>query len=224
METELKLRFLREDGPKQLANNAWLRGLVMPESAVNKEMSSIYYDTADHALQKIKASLRVRAEGDLRVATIKRGDGFAEYGNGLHQRMEWTVYLDEDADLESCFEDGLDVNWFLRCAVSEGDPDEALQAALSLLDGKELIEICRANFIRSSVDVGYGDTLMELSIDTGELLAGDKRDEIRELEIELKEGDARDLVLLGDELSARLPLTPETRSKYGRCLTMLSRG
>lgn len=224
METELKLRFLREDGPKQLADNAWLRDLIMPESAVTKEMFSIYYDTTGHDLQTLKSSLRVRAEGELRVATIKRGDGFNQAGNGLHQRMEWSVSLEEDADLESCFEDGLDTNWFLRCAVSEGDPDEALRAVLNLLDGKELIEICRANFTRSSVDIGYGDTLMELSVDTGELLAGDKRDEILELEIELKEGDARDLVALGDELAARLPLMPETRSKYGRCLTMLGHG
>ena len=224
METELKLRFLREDGPTRLADNAWLRGLVMPESAVTKEMFSIYYDTPDHDLESLKASLRVRAEGEARVATIKRGDGFSEAGNGLHQRMEWSVYLDEDEDLESCFEHGLDINWFLRSAVSEGDPDEALRAILKQLEGKELIEICRANFVRSSVDVGYGDTLMELSVDTGELLAGDKRDVICEMEIELKEGDARDLVELGDELSARMPLEPEARSKYGRCLAMLGHG
>ena len=224
METELKLRFLCEDGQKQVANDAWLRRLTMPESAVTKKMFSIYFDTVTRDLRKIKASLRVRAEGDLRVVTIKRNDGFGKTSNGLHQRMEWSVNLDEDAELESCFEEGFDINWFLRCAVSEGDPDESLRPVLRLLDGKELIEICRANFTRSSVDVGYGDTLMELSLDTGELLAGGMREEISELELELKEGDARDLVALGDELAARLPVEPEPRSKYGRCLSMLGHG
>jgi len=224
LETELKLRFLREDGPEQLADNAWLRRLTMPESAVVKEMSSIYFDTAAHDLQALKASLRVRAEGDLRVATIKRGDGFVESGNGLHQRMEWSADLDEDTNIENCFDEGLDVNWFLRSAVSEGDPDETLRAILGRLEGKDLIKICRANFTRSSVDVGYGDTLMELSVDIGELLAGDRSEPVCELEIELKEGDARDLVALGDELSARLPLAPEPRSKYGRCLSLLEHG
>lgn len=153
--------------------------------------------------------------------TIKRGDGFTDPGSGLHQRMEWSVELDEDEEPETFFKVGFDVDWFLRCSVSEGDPDEALREVLALLDGKPLVEICQANFTRESMDVGYGDTLMELSVDTGELIAGDKRESICELEIELKEGDARDLFALGEELAGSLPLEPESRSKYGRCLNML---
>jgi triphosphatase len=224
LETEMKLRFLREDGSQLLANDAWLQSLIMPESTITKEMFSIYFDTVNHDLQTINASLRVRTEGDLRVITIKRSDGFAGPRNGLHQRMEWSVNLDDDIDLESFFKEGLDINWFLRCAVSEGDPDDALQAALGLLKGKKLVEICRANFTRSSVDVGYGDTLMELSVDIGELLVGEQREDIREIELELKEGDTRDLVALGNELASRLMLEPEPRSKYGRCLAMLKHG
>lgn len=224
METELKLRFLREDGPKLLSDVFWLRDLIMPESTVVKEMYSTYFDTAAHDLLTLKASLRIRTEGEVHVVTIKRGDGFTDPGSGLHQRMEWSIELDEDEDPESFFKDGLDVDWFERGAMSEGDPDEALREVLSLLEGQPLIEICRANFNRESMDVGYGDTLMELSVDIGELLAGNQRETICELEIELKEGDARDLFALGDELANSLPLEPESRSKYGRCLAMLGHG
>lgn len=62
METELKLRFLREDGPKLLSDVFWLRDLVMPESTIVREMYSTYFDTADHDLLTIKASLRIRKE------------------------------------------------------------------------------------------------------------------------------------------------------------------
>jgi inorganic triphosphatase YgiF len=43
---------------------------------------------------------------------------------------------------------------------------------------------------------------------------------ICEFELELKEGDARDLMELGRELIARYELEPENRSKLARCLAL----
>lgn len=220
METELKLRFLREDGPKLLDEDLWLRDLLMPGSTVIKDMASIYYDTRHSDLQSLKASLRVRVEGDDRVITIKRDDGFHEERNGLHQRMEWSVILDEDTDLDPNLERGFDTDAFMRYAASNGDPDESLREVLDLIEGKPLIEVCRADFERRSTDIGYGDTLMEMSLDAGKLSAGNRSESFQELEIELKEGDARDLFALGEEMAARFPVVPETRSKYGRCLSL----
>ena len=86
-----------------------------------------------------------------------------------------------------------------------------------------MVEICQARFLRTAFDVGYGDTLMEPALDVGEISAGDLTDTILEIELELKEGDVRDLMELGDELKARFNLVPEPMSKYARCLALLKR-
>jgi len=219
METELKLRFVHPDGQTRFLSSAWLQQLVMPDSTTKTEMLSRYYDTQNHDLTRLETSLRIRQEGDLQVVTIKLG---GQSSNGLHQRLEWSVELDDDnwkTDLES----GLDTDWFQKHAISDGDPDERLHEVLQVIEGQPLQEICQAGFTRTAFDVGFGDTLMELALDDGELHAGDLSDVINELELELKEGDVRDLMELGSLLMDRYELVPEIKSKYARCLDLLKR-
>jgi len=217
LETELKLRFKQADGQKTFLDDPWVQRLIMPYSQRIIEMKSQYYDTKNQDLSRRQMTLRMRQEGDLHVVTIKGSD---KSNSALHQRQEWSVELEDwDGDLST----GLDTSWFLRSAVSDGDPDNMLREALRLVDKKPLIEICQADFVRTAFDVGYGDTLMELALDYGTLTAGELSETVNELELELKEGDVRDLVELGQELQARLPLEPETKSKFARCVAMLHR-
>lgn len=218
METELKLRFATADDQNSFLESPWLDHLVMPDSRVETDMLSRYFDTHSQTLTRMKTSLRIREEGEQRVATIKLG---GKSSNGLHQRLEWSVDLEEN-DWSRDPAQGLNADWFGQNAFSEGDPDERLQEILQAIDGQPLIEICQAKFVRIAFDVGYGDTLMELAIDLGELSAGNMTDAILELELELKEGDVRDLMELGDELKAQFALVPEEKSKYSRCLDMLA--
>lgn len=218
METELKLRFVQPDGQKQFLASSWLHQLVMPDSTTETEMLSRYYDTAEKALTRLKTSLRIRSEGEARVVTIKLG---GQSSNGLHQRLEWSVDLD-DTEWADDPEAGLDISWFQKYAVSDGDPDERLYEILQAIDGQPLVEICQASFMRTAFAVGFGDTLMELALDHGELRAGDRSDLINELELELKEGDVRDLMELGSLLMDRYELIPEPKSKYARCLDLLN--
>ncbi len=220
METELKLRFSREDGPQLLSDDPWLRELLMPGSEVVKNMKSVYYDTPGSDLQTIRTSLRLRQEEDEYVITIKRDDGFEEEEDGLYQRMEWSVVIDDDREFELDFEKGFDTAAFQRLATSNGDPDDVLREVLDLIEGQPLIKVCSAEFSRRSSYLGFGDTLMELSVDTGQLIGSDRSEDFAEVEIELQEGDARDLFALGEELLDRFPLEPEPRSKYGRCLAL----
>jgi triphosphatase len=217
METELKLRFDQQDGQKAFLGSSWVHHLVMPDSRVETMMLSRYYDTADRVLTGMNTSLRMRLEGENKVVTIKLG---SKSSNGLHQRLEWSVDLaDEDWIGEP--DEGMDISWFQKYAVSDGDPDARLREILAKIEGRPLIEICQAKFQRIAFDVGYGDTLMELALDRGEISAGELTDTINELELELKEGDVRDLMDLGQELMARFKLTPEPKSKYARCLALL---
>ncbi len=217
METELKLRFAKPGDELEFLNSSWLHQQVMPDSRVETIMLSRYFDTAEQNLTRMNTSLRIREEGEVRVATIKLG---RQSSNGLHQRLEWSVDLDDEVS-EVNPDEGLDIQWFQKNAVSEGDPDDRLHEILKSIDGLPLIEICQARFVRTAFDVGYGDTLMELALDVGELSAGDMTDPFLELELELKEGDVRDLMELGEELKTRFRLDPEPLSKYSRCLSML---
>ena len=222
METELKLRFASPDDQVSFMNSSWLHQLAMPDSRVETIMLSRYFDTRGKILTMARTSLRIRQEGDASIATIKIGDQ-ARAGcssNGLHQRQEWSVDL-EDQEWASDPESGLSANWFQKNAVSDGDPDDRLHDILMMIDNQPLVEICQAGFVRTAFDVGFGDTLMELALDVGELRAGELTDTILELELELKEGDVRDLMELGEELKARFNLVPEPLSKYARCLALL---
>ena len=217
METELKLRFDQQDGQKAFLESSWVHNLVMPDSRVETMMLSRYYDTVDHVLTGMNTSLRMRLEGENKVVTIKLG---SKSSNGLHQRLEWSVDL-ADEDWIGDPDESMDISWFQKYAVSDGDPDDRLREILAKIEGRPLVEICQAKFLRTAFDVGFGDTLMELALDSGEIKAGELTDTINELELELKEGDVRDLMDLGQELMARFELTPEPKSKYARCLALL---
>jgi inorganic triphosphatase YgiF len=217
METELKLRFAEPDGQAAFLADTWTGDLVLPDSRIELDMVSHYFDTADLTLTGMKTSLRIRKEGEERVASLKMGD---EARNGLHQRLEWQVRLDDETWPDQGGA-GLDLGWFARYASSEGDPDELLRDILQRIAGQPLAEICQARFRRIAFAVGYGDTLMELALDQGELMAEGLSQPVNELELELKEGDVRDLVSLGQELMARFQLVPEGQSKYARCISLL---
>lgn len=217
METELKLKLIDPDTAEDLFEHDWVNGLLMPGSRRQLKMHSLYYDTVDSDLNKRMATLRVRMENDRRVMTVKLGEKSA---TSLHQRLEWNLIMDDetwDPDLE----DGFDAQAFLKFAVSDGDPDDELQDILEIIDEKPLVLICEAHFSRIAWDIGYGDTLMELALDDGYLKGGNFEERLLELELELKEGDVRDLLELGESLQEHLPLVPEHKSKYARCLALL---
>lgn len=209
METEIKLRFLEPNGKEQILSNKWIKSLTMPDSMTVKELKNIYYDTADRILEKQKAVFRIRYDGeDIYIATVKIGKSVSE---GLHQRLEWNVEQEDDT---------IDIEYFRKMAESDGDPDECLIDLLDTIEGKELIEICSTEFERTTIHLGYEDTLIELACDSGFYKAGKREEPFSELEIELIEGDTRALLNLGEEISQIVSVVPENKSKYGRCIEL----
>ena len=223
METELKMRFARDADRRAFWQNAWIEALILPDSAQETAMRSRYFDTDSRYLTENMASLRIRQENDQTVATLNVSQS-SNHDQGLHQRHEWSIDLNKDDPDNEWFahpDRGVDAVWFLRSAVSDGDPDDQLRSMLQAIDGQPLIEICQADFTRLAYDIGYGDSLMELAMDLGDLRAGGLTEPVAELEVELKEGDVRDLIDLGVELRSRFDLIPESKSKYARCLDLL---
>ena len=61
--------------------------------ARDKELVSVYFDTAKHELRKHGMSLRVRHIGDQRIQTVKANGPSAA---GLFQRREWETPIKSD--------------------------------------------------------------------------------------------------------------------------------
>lgn len=213
METEIKLRFTEPNGKELILSDKWILSMAMPDSMTVKTLKNVYYDTVDRILEQKKAVFRIRYDGeDLYIATVKIGKSVSE---GLHQRLEWNVEQEDET---------VDLKYFRKMAESDGDPDEVLIDVLDLIENKELIEICSTEFERTTLHLGYEDTLIELACDTGVYRAGKREEPFSELEMELIEGDTRALLELGEQIEASFPVIPENKSKYGRCIELANRG
>lgn len=218
METELKLNAERLKDPLAVLSDPYLAHLILPDPIKTTEMDSRYYDTAEKTLKSLGCSLRLRRENQKILLTIKSTQ---KADQGLHQRLEWSIEMPDKAGAELFTGKGLDLQGFIRSAGREGDRDERLYEIVRRLKGKPLLELCQVTFTRIACDVGYGDTRMELALDRGILKAGGRMAPFCEFELELKEGDVRDLMALGQEMAHRYDLQPENRSKLARCLALI---
>lgn len=156
-------------------------------------MATVYYDTPDRRLSALCWTLRLRQENENLVATLKTpGDGRA--------RGEWEcpAYSIRDA---------------IPVLLEQGAPEKLTE----LLDGQALIPVCAAQFTRRAADVAFADgTVCELCGDIGMLAGGAKEENLCEIEVELKSGDADTAAAFAQELQDRFGLTEEPRSKFAR--------
>jgi len=210
LETELKLRFESEKEMMDVLSREWFADIVLPDSEKTMFFDTLYFDTKDQLLRSIGASVRIReVKNSHYIHTVKIGGTCRD---GLHQRYEWNFDTDSAA---------FDTEAFLIGAVSDGDPLEVLIEAFDTINGKELIEICKTSFERTLSLVGFGDSLIEICLDSGTLYAKSKKEHICEMEVELKQGDVRDVLALGDEIISHTGAIPDNRGKYARCLMLL---
>jgi triphosphatase len=165
-------------------------------------LSSIYFDTPDFALAGRRAGLRLRRVGRRWVQTFK-----CELPDGPEHRRgewEWTVpraVLDLDVLADTPLAD-----WFAKPRNREA-----------------LAPVFETRFTRASALVDHGETSIELAIDRGNVIAGERSDPILELELELKGGPVDGLDAVALELNRDHALMPEPRSKAARGF-MLSTG
>ncbi|WP_134569261.1 inorganic triphosphatase, partial [Pseudomonas aeruginosa] len=155
--------------------------------------------TPGRELARAKVALRMRRDGEQYIQTLKsRGQSVA----GLSERNEWDWYLEKNKlDLKK-----LD--------------DKCWPAALKDLDKKQLKPIFSTDFVRQRAEIAWGRgkarVVVEAALDLGKVVAGDNQEEICELELELRQGDAAALLELAAELAADLPLMPCDISKAER--------
>jgi len=157
-------------------------------------LDNVYFDTPGLALKARKVALRTRKEGRRWLQTVKCA---AVSTGGLTQRPEWEQPYDGNFDFNAI--DNPDV---VRLLESHRD---ALVPVLSTRFRRDT----RAWAPREGVRI-------LLMLDTGTIEAGGRSAPICELELELVEGDALDLLELARALAQDLPLMPADLSKAER--------
>jgi len=155
-----------------------------------RQHAATYFDTPGHDLRKAQFSCRIRDESGRRVQTLKAATGDAT------ARHEWEQKAaGETPDLAH-----VPLPRALRKAVS----DAPLEAMFTV------------NVERRIWMLTKGTSLIEAACDRGWIMADARSAPVCEFELELKQGDPRDLFALARALAVDLPLDLDLRTKAQR--------
>ena len=203
---EIELKYTIPD--KNTAEIIWkdLDLLKMEETDSRESLTfkAAYFDTSDKMLSQNDIAFRVRIEGSRAIASLKwngKTDG------ALHTREEINVPIDGEACL-------MNPNVTL---FKESDIGIKL---IELVGDKPLVNVMESGFLRRRLRVDTENSIIEVSIDVGEITTDSGSVPICELELELFSGNQEDLLKLGNKLAERYSLVPEVRSKYARGLML----
>jgi inorganic triphosphatase YgiF len=177
-EIELKLAIASEHVPL-LARSPTLRAAVRGRP-VTRATHSTYFDTSDRALRRAGMALRLRRDGRRWIQTLKTA-GRVE--GGLHARDEFEM---------SCAHPQLDFTALIDTPLGDAIADTTLREALQPVFTTEFRRTARA------IELAPG-CFAELVLDRGEVIAGERRAPLCEVEIELvPRADTDDRAASGD--------------------------
>jgi inorganic triphosphatase YgiF len=190
VEIELKLAL----PPEQAA--AFLKLMARRRSApVRQALHTLYFDTPDFALSAQGVALRVRKVGRRWLQTIKTE---GERRGGLSHRAEYEMPVTRGAP-----------DWSRFPAEAQALVPEALRA--------QLAPVFETRFERTAWLVGgRGGAKIEVALDVGEVLAGERSQPIREIELELKAGQPDALFELAQSWAQQFDVIPLDVSKAER--------
>jgi len=189
-ETEIELK-LGVD-PLQLGRFEKLPFWQELAAAPSRQLISVYYDTADGALDRLGYRLRVRNKDSGFEQTLKQSGK----ATGLFSRGEWT------------------------CRQTGNEPDIGalgdvpLPEELRGLRGGDLSTICRIDVDRKTTMLQLPDGgKAELVLDLGQAMTDGSIVPLAEVELELKAGAPGQLFAIAHELNKLAPVRLQTRSK-----------
>ncbi|MYM60901.1 CYTH domain-containing protein [Vibrio sp. OCN044] len=180
MENEIELKFFVSP---EFSNT--LQDLIVQEKVLQhscRKLGNIYFDTKENWLRVHDIGLRIRRFDDVYVQTVKTSGRVVA---GLHQRPEYNAEHDCDEPLLELHPSDI---W------PEGKDVRGLQS--------ELEPIFSTNFTREQWLIGMSDgSQIEVAFDQGMVEAGERKEPICEIELELKSGQADALFTLARRLS-----------------------
>jgi len=207
MEIELKYKLDSAELCDIILNDIWVQQHAEATGIETLRMKSAYFDTDDHALTQNNIAFRIRSEGDHILGTLKWGDDDADI-RGLYIRSEINVPVSDD----TCF--------FTPDPAMFNESAEG-RDLLEVLDGKPLHNMFDIVFTRRRLRLDYELSIMELSLDEGAIIAGERTAPILEAEVELFSGTKEDLLSFGKKLSGKYKLKPELLTKFARGVALV---
>jgi triphosphatase len=198
-EVELKLEFDPADAARIAFHPALRASLVPPEE---RDLISVYFDTSNFALRKAGVYLRVRDTGTVYLQTIKSVKSEA----APMERLEW------EQEIPSA-----------RPELDAGE-GTALAPLLTPEVRGSLRPLFETLIRRKTYLVASGNSRIEVAIDKGEIVSGQRRRPIAELELELKQGETEELFRLARTLAETLPLRLAVKTKAERGYELLEDG
>ncbi|MEA4965134.1 MAG: CYTH domain-containing protein [Oscillospiraceae bacterium] len=193
MEFERKLAVMEEETMTRILEDPAICGR-MAEPLRKIQMETTYYDAPDGGLSAKKWTLRRRMEGGAPVVTVKTPCGLP------YARGEWETAGD-------------DVLAALPALVRLGAP-------AALLEIRAVQPVCGAAFVRRAVLLALDGSCVELALDVGRLFRENRSQPLRELELELKGGEAAPMLALTESLKRRYGLREEEKSKFYRAFRL----
>lgn len=164
---EIELKLLTDSATLQrllvapvITRNATSKGVV-------RRLEATYFDTADSALARQGAALRVRRSGRQFVQTLK----LASQGGPLQRREMEARVPDMGLQLDAL-------------------PLADLGAPFTTLAAADLVPVFTTKIRRHTQLVAFGGAVIEVAFDEGMLNAGTKAEAVCEIELELKSGGA----------------------------------
>lgn len=160
----------------------------------SERLVTTYYETLEKDLARRGVSLRIRRANGKRIQTVKSvGDSGVADSRG---EWEWPVGsatpdlgLLKEAPIADLFAD-----------VSEDRLEPAVVT----------------DVVRTTQKLQVDGDVIEAALDLGSIIAGEKRQDIRELELELREGTPGSLYRLALALNSAIPFDIEVESKAAR--------
>ncbi|MEC5386313.1 CHAD domain-containing protein [Uliginosibacterium sp. H3] len=202
-EIELKLAF-----PPEALKSITRHPLIAATTRIGRAqtLENTYYDTPDETLGKALIAVRTRRIGNRWLQTIKSANASA---GGLSSRPEWEQPFNRKT------------NRFDFSVVDDVATRELLEK-----NAESIAPLFTTTFRRETREFAPHPGLrILLMIDTGTVSSGSadslRTAPISELELELAEGEASDLLDYALQLGADLPLMPEDVSKAQRGYQLL---
>jgi inorganic triphosphatase YgiF len=164
--------------------------------AVRETLTSVYFDTPRHLLRRSGITLRVRQTGRRYTQTVK----YIAPATGLLDRAEWEWAVPGPGpDLKLARKTGL------RAFADQLAP--------------KIAPVFRSTTRRMRFMIAGRRSLIEAALDDGTTIAGRRRQQFRELELELKRGTVEALIAfakrLGESVELRLSVTTKAARGYG---------
>lgn len=157
---------------------------------------STYFDTPDLDLKGRKQALRIRQIGKARQQTLKISEKAA---GGLQERREFNAMVaGDEPDIALIGDDAL------------------AKQITKLADRKGLKAVFSTEIRRTTWQIAYGDSMIEVALDLGRIVSGDRQMPVSEIELELVEGKASDVVRAARAICGTHPFTLDQASKAAR--------